>query len=200
MTATPTDPAAIDLRGIRACQSAMKGSLAKDDIDRLIAAVEALRERLKDVEESSKYWMNNATAASDGAGARITWKDRVEATEAREAALSTAMAQSSQHTEARVAELAGALGGLLGRLDSHFGGPLRNMDWKEQENARAALSATPAKTLERARAVAGVVQLAKDGLETGFGAEAQRALDMAIARLEQPTKAPAKADAGGEEG
>jgi hypothetical protein len=36
-----------------------------------------------------------------------------------------------------------ALRALMDRLDDHFGGPLHSVDWKEQEEARAALA--PAK-------------------------------------------------------
>ena len=46
-------------------------------------AVEALRERVVELDETSKYWMNEATVGKDGAGARITWKDRAKAAEAR---------------------------------------------------------------------------------------------------------------------
>jgi protein subunit release factor A len=59
------------------------GGLTSFDVDNLIAAVEALRERAAELEKTSKYWMNEATTGLDQARARITWKDRAEIAEAK---------------------------------------------------------------------------------------------------------------------
>ncbi len=124
---------------------------------------------------------------------------RAEAAEAQLAALTTAMAQSSQHTEAREAELAEALNTApdCPPTDKEY------MMWFTGPR-HAALSATPAKALERARAVEDLIGIAREivSTESAWTSEwvaKDQLLKDTLARLDQSTVAPAKADAGGEE-
>lgn len=54
-------------------------AVAADAVNRMNAA----EAKVVELEETSKYWMNEATAGIDGAKARITWKDRAKASKAR---------------------------------------------------------------------------------------------------------------------
>jgi len=182
--ATPADPGAIDLEPIKRRNNPLSDLsvdiVSLEDAGNLIAAVEALRERVADLmEQNTTVRRRNGEYAQAMADAN----EKVEAVEAREAAL------------------AGALRGLLGRLDSHFGGPLRNMDWKEQEYARNVLAATPADAMERARAVTALIEVADAVIDSGARLRSDPGThELMLASLCSVMADLAKLDALGKEG
>ena len=187
MTTTPADPAAIDLEELQARRKPFDGQLSVADTDRLIAAVEALRARIKIIKgnlESEAFF----------------WKEQAEAAEARVAELEVFTGhlrasrdhavQANEAAEARVAELAGALEPLIDddecRLD-HSG--FCQTHTNELDDGRCAmavantvLAATPAEALERARAKDAVITEYRKYVDGGYYGSA--ALDAALMALD----------------
>lgn len=152
--ASAVDSGAIDLEKIRALWATAPKSMPQHD-QALIAAVEALREREK----------QTLVMIADMLNGEMKLSRRVEA------------------AEARVVELVGALEGLLDAMVAHNEANERVMvDPHSTEHARTVLAATPAKALERARAVENVAKEAKryaDDRSRGNGA-----LNIALAKLD----------------
>ena len=119
---TEESPADIDLETSRSVEGALlvvadrdqnsNLTYAAEHIHKLIAAVETLREQLVVARELKKGYYDEAAEG---------WS-------------------KYRAAEAINKELVGALGSLIRRLDSHFGGRDRSTDWKEQAEARAALA------------------------------------------------------------
>ena len=165
MTTTPADPAVIDLDVIRRryCtgDSFQGGSICVGDISGLIAAVEALRARVAELE----VFTGHLRASRDHA------------------------VQANEAAEAREVELAGALSELLDAHwplveDSDHEDPVC-------AKARKILAGTSAEVLERARARGAVLKAARFFMEDGIAEDspdlnrvAWQALDEALAKLD----------------
>lgn len=163
------EPLIAEVEALRNDRDSWKTVADSYEADRLEqkGEIEALRERVAELEGV----LSTEEILTD------EYVGRAKAAEARFAEQATNLTSISilnaglrtdlKAAEARGAALAGVLEGLLGRLDSHFGGPLRNMDWREQEYARAGLAATPADALERARAVTALIEVADAVIDSG---------------------------------
>ena len=159
MTVTPTDPGAIDLDAMEA--------------QALLAAVEALRARVALLKNDQALGENIITRQE----ARVAELELLVRDSVRRAGNCEAWQARAEAAEARVAELAGALDGLVSSRHEHAAS--FQCPWC---HARTVLAVTPADVLERARAVETVAKEAKryrDDRSYGNGA-----LNIALATLD----------------
>ncbi len=162
--------------------------LAQAIRDHETAAAEALRARVAELEkdlaeeESEAEHYLRLAIVDPGANDQISWKDRAEAAEAREVELAGALdfyaAEASWQWDIAPDPAETAIPGSAPAECDHG------------NIARAALAATPADALERARAKDTVVTVARQCVDRGYnGDPLVAALDAALAKL----------DAGGKE-
>lgn len=162
---TPTDPSAIDLEAIQARRkptTEYHGDLTYVDVDALIAAVEALRERVaaqeNEMDSLLECWAHIHVQLEKFTGRKF---DETELPRTVGGVLEVFenMEVRAKTAEARVVELAGALA--FYRADDEravMGGVLESVC---DRPATATLAATPAEALERARAVSNFGTLTK---------------------------------------
>lgn len=156
---TPADPGAINLKVLKNRYETvpeiwMSRPHNFADICKLIAAIEALRERVAELEPYEKSCLK----VTDW----CTKHDRSDITS------STELIEAIEAAEARGVELAGALNDIargmcgnevsLDQAPDKFGSAM--WEWS-QKKARTTLAATPAQAMERARAVETVAKEAK---------------------------------------
>ena len=160
MTPTPANPSAIDLEPFRRRARHMwppEGPEPLDDICDLIAAVEALRERVVDLEKLAEFLASNQCEAPHIDENGHMQCEYVEAAEARVVELAGALEPfANEDAWAGWDDRKGAY------LTADFKGLGKPWVW-----AQDALAATPEDALERARAVEEVITAVDATIDSG---------------------------------
>ncbi len=172
MTTTPTNPAAIDLDDTELEPSDVERGEwqagTRDYVERLEVVVEALRERVAEVEGEVEQ--------------AIKWQEYYMT--------------KTEAAEARVVELAGAANKFLDNLKTWWDGPnpIAADEMNEAaQDLRATLATTPAKAMERAKAVDEATatlrsyytaEMMGDALPTGGRAAALKEVGAFLAKLD----------------
>ncbi len=174
---TPADPGAIE----RILDAASRGVYNSDSIPTLIAAVEWLRETNDTDRDQIKHMMEEIEALRECV-------EELKGVLSTEEVLTNEYVNRAEAAEARVVELEGALEEIVD--ESENGGqtdPASNAELFMLNIARAALPATPAEAMERARAVEVVIVKARRLMNASssgpFRGDARRDLGTALKAL-----------------